>query len=198
MHLERLKSVLPDFIYNYLPTVCAKFDIDGPLRLSHLLGQSCEETGNFTVFVENLNYSGEALWKLFHTHFISADEAMTFAHQPEKIANRIYARKELGNTEVGDGWEYRGRGCLQLTGKVNYESLSKFLGVDLVSNPDPVAHEYALDSAAFFFMKNNLWPICDKGIDYATIVNVTKHVNGGTLNLDKRIEYTNKFYNLLK
>lgn len=197
MHLEKLQGHLPDSIYQSLPDLCTKFDIDGPLRLSHILGQASEETGSFTVFTENLDYSAEALQKLFPRHFLNDDED-DYARQPEKIANRIYAnRMGNGDEASGDGYKFRGRGSLQTTGRSNYKALGDFLGVDLISNPELVATDYCMDSAAFFFKNGNLWHICDKGIDVATITIVTQHVNGGQINIARRIQYTQEFYKIL-
>src|SRR5690348_1918182 len=112
MDITRLQGHLPDTIYDQVQGIL-KFGIDGPLRLSHLLGQSQHECANWAHFTENLNYSGDALWSLFHTHFASHDEAMSFARQPERIANRIYAnRMGNGDEDSGDGYLYRGRGAL--------------------------------------------------------------------------------------
>lgn len=196
--IPKLQNHLPDVIYNQLSDLCIKFDIDGPLRLSNFLGQCKQECENFTVFTENLNYSGEALWSMFHTHFIDINEANNYARQPEKIANRIYANR-MGNGDEGsgDGWLYRGRGALQVTGKSNYQALGIFLGIDLMSNPELVATDYQLASGANFFKNNNLWVICDKGVDVGTITIVTQHVNGGTTALTNRIQYTQEFYNIL-
>jgi putative chitinase len=103
-----------------------------------------------------------------------------------------------GDESSGDGYRYKGRGAIQLTGKSNYEAFDKLVEDDIVANPDLVATKYSLMSAAWFFSKNNLWPLCDKGIDKASITSVTKRVNGGNHGLPDRIEKTTKFYNLLK
>ncbi len=198
MNLPALQGHIPDLIYNQLEPLCSQFGIDGPLRMSHLIGQCQHESANFTHFVENLSYSGAALWSLFHTHFSSADEANTFAHQSERIANRIYSnRMGNGDEQSGDGWLYRGRGALQTTGHDNYKELGTFLSVDLLSNPDLVATDYIMASAAFFFKSNGLWSICDIGITNDVIIQITKRINGGVLGLSERIQYTTKFYNLL-
>lgn len=198
MDISKLQGHLPDSIYNQIPGILS-FGIDGPLRLSHLLGQCKKECENFTVFIENLSYSGNALWSIFHTHFKDITEATSFAHQPEKIANRVYANR-LGNgdEQSGDGWLYRGRGCLQVTGKDNYKALGDFLNIDLITNPDLVATDYQLASAAFFFKTNGLWTICDKGVTTEVITEITRHVNGpALLGLDERIAFTQKFYGIL-
>lgn len=196
--VSKLHGFIPDNIIAQLPEVCTKFSIDGPLRLSHLIGNCRHESANFTRLVENLNYSAEALWSLFRSHFSSAAEAATYARQPERIANRIYANR-MGNgpESSGQGWLYRGRGALQTTGHDNYESLGTALGIDLLSNPDLVATTYPIASAAHFFLENGLWPLCDKGISDDIITAVTKRINGGLNGLDERKVFTKKCYSLL-
>ena len=104
-----------------------------------------------------------------------------------------------GNEASGDGWKYRGRGALQLTGKANYEAFAKYLGKpEILTNPDLVATTYAFESAMYFFEKNKLWAICDKGVDAATITALTKRINGGTNGLDHRTALTSKYYNYVK
>lgn len=198
MDISKLTGHVPDTLLQQLPAILTQFGIDGPFRLSHLLGQAKHESAGFVAVRENLNYSGTALWSLFHSHFSSLDEAVSYARQPEKIANRIYSNR-MGNSDEasGDGWNYKGRGYLQTTGKSNYTALGKFLGVDLLSNPDLVATDYPLSSAAFFFSSHNLWSICDKGIGTDTITAITKAVNGGILGLQERTAYTQDFYHIL-
>lgn len=196
--LPKLKGYIPDDIIAQLPDVCVKFGIDGPLRLSHFLGQTREESENYTHLVENLNYSAQGLIATWPKHFPTLEIANQYARQPEKIANRAYAnRSGNGDEGSGDGWKYRGRGALQTTGRDNYKALGNFLGVDLLSNPDIVATDYAMASAGFFFKNGNIWVICDRGVDLPTITKVTEEVNGGTLNLNIRVEYTQHIYNLL-
>lgn len=198
MDITLLQSHLPQEVYDQIPGILS-FGIDGPKRLSHILGQCKHETGNWKLFTENLSYSGAALWKLFHTHFKDQQEAESFAHDPERTANRIYAnRMGNGDEASGDGWNCRGRGALQTTGRKNYTALGNFLNADLISNPDLVATDYQLASAAFFFFKtNNLWTICDNGVDFATVTIVTHHINGGELGLTERYNYTTEFYHIL-
>lgn len=195
--IKKLEPHLPAAIYAQIPGILS-FGIDGPLRLANMLGQCMEETGIWTHFTENLNYSGERLWDIFPRHFEGLSEAMQFAHQPEKIANRIYSnRMGNGDESSNEGYLYRGRGALQLTGKSNYKALGDFLGVDLVSNPDLVATDYCMASAAFFFKSHNLWKTCDLGVSDVIISQVCKVVNGGFLALDKRIKYTQEVYSWL-
>ena len=170
-----------------------------PIRASHFFGQTSHETGHFKVFSENLNYSAQGLLKTFPKYFKTLTEAQGYERKPERIANRVYAsRMGNGDEASGEGFKFRGRGALQLTGKSNFEAFSKFLNKpEIISNPDLVATEYAFESALYFFDKNGLWSICDKGIDDATILAVTKKINGGVNGLAERITLTKKYYSLL-
>ncbi|NDB84231.1 MAG: glycoside hydrolase family 19 protein [Alphaproteobacteria bacterium] len=157
-------------------------------RAAHFFGQCAHETGNFKIFEENLNYSSGGLLKIFPKYF-NQQTAVAYERQPQRIANRVYANR-MGNSDEasGDGWKYRGRGAIQLTGKANY---AKFGHAD---SPDKVANELAFESALFFFEQNGLWTICDKGVTDATITALTKRVNGGTNGLDDRLAKTKLFY----
>lgn len=196
--LSNLGGYIPDNIIAQLPDVCTKFSIDGPLRLSHLLGNCRHESANFTKLEENLNYSAEALWSLFHSHFSSAEEAATYARQPERIANRIYAnRMGNGGESSGDGYLHRGYGALQITGKANQGDFFEFVGLPRDSDPSLIATQYPIASGAYFFLHNGLWSICDQGIGLPVITAVRKRVNGGTLGLQEVIDYTTHCYHLL-
>jgi putative chitinase len=170
-----------------------------PVRAAHFFAQTAHETGGFKAFSENLNYSAKGLQGIFGKYFPGTLEE-SYARQPEKIANRVYAsRMGNGNEASGDGWKYRGRGALQLTGKANYQAFAKYLGTDeVVTNPDLVATKYAFESAMFFFDKNKLWDICDKGVSKETILALTKRINGGTHGLADREEKTFKYYGFVK
>jgi len=197
MDISKLQDHLPDFIYNQIPQTFP-LGVDGPKRLSNLLGQCKLECGNWTAFTENLNYSGEKLWVMFHTHFSDINEAQSFAHQPERIANRIYAsRNGNGPESSGEGWYYRGRGCVQLTGKTNIQAFFTSIGLPADSDPNLIATNYQLISAAWYFKTHNLWALCDRGTDLATITAVTQKVNGGQNGLQQRVQYTQEFYQLL-
>ena len=196
--LSALKGHIPDSVIAQIPDTAAKFGITNTLRLAHLLGQCSHESGNFKVFKENLNYSADGLKKIFPKYF-PGNLNESYARQPEKIANRVYSsRMGNGDESSGDGYRYSGRGAIQLTGKYSYSDFDKFVDDDIMANPDLVATKYSLMSAAWFFWKNNLWSICDNGVEDPTITAVTKRVNGGTHGLSERIEKTVKFYNLLK
>jgi len=170
-----------------------------PYRAAHFFGQTAHETNSYKAFSENLNYSAGGLKKIFGKYF-PGDLEEEYARKPEKIASRVYGgRMGNGDEQSGDGWKYRGRGALQLTGKNNYTAFSKYLDKpEILDNPDLVSNEYAFESAMFFFDKNNLWSICDKGIDSNTITKLTKRINGGTNGLDHRKVLTLKYYEYVK
>jgi putative chitinase len=170
-----------------------------PERAAHFFAQTAHETGGFKAFSENLNYSADGLQKIFGKYFPGLLEE-SYAKKPEKIANRVYAdRMGNGAKASGDGWKYRGRGALQLTGKANYKAFSDYLKNPLImEQPDLVAGELAFESAMFFFEKNKLWDICDKGVTKETILALTKRINGGTHGLADREEKTFKYYGFLK
>ena len=169
-----------------------------PQRAAHFFGQTAHETGEYKTFSENLNYSSDGLKKIFGKYFPN-NLNESYAKQPEKIANRVYgSRMGNGDETSGDGWKYRGRGALQLTGKANYEAFSKFLNKpEIMTNPDLVSTDYSFESAIFFFEKNKLWEICDKGVNKDTILVLTKRINGGTHGLEDRVTKTMKYYGYL-
>ena len=170
-----------------------------PERAAHFFGQTAHETGVFRTFSENLNYSADGLKKIFKKYFNNLT-ALAYARNPEKIANRVYGNRMSNGTEAsGDGWKFRGRGALQLTGRSNYEAFAEYLGKpEILLRPEMVADEYAFESAMFFFDKNKLWDICDKGVNSNTILKLTKRINGGTNGLTHRSVLTNKYYKLIK
>ncbi len=199
LKLQNLKGHIPDAVIAQIPDVAAKFNITTGLRLAHFLAQCGHESGSFTAVQENLNYSASRLRAVFPSYFPTDQMAAAYGGNPQKIGSRVYAnRMGNGDEASGDGYKYRGRGYIQLTGKNNYSNFGKFEGVDTVNNPDLVAGTYPLASAAFFFNSNNLWSICDKGADEATVTAVTKRVNGGTLGLADRLARFNEYYPLLK
>ena len=170
-----------------------------PVRAAHFFAQTSHETGNFKLFSENLNYSAQGLQDIFGKYFPGNLEE-SYARNPEKIANRVYAdRMGNGNEASGDGWKYRGRGALQLTGKANYKAFSDYLkNPEIMTNPDLVSTTYSFESAMFFFDKNKLWSICDQGINDAAILALTKRINGGTNGLEDRNAKTKKYYEYVK
>lgn len=168
-------------------------------RAAHFFAQTAHETGEYKLFSENLNYSKDGLMRVFSKYF-PGNLAESYAKQPEKIANRVYGnRMGNGDETSGDGWKYRGRGALQLTGKNNYQAFAHYLKKpEIMTNPDLVATQYAFESAMFFFDNNKLWSICDLGINDNSITTLTRRINGGTLGLDHRKSLTNKYYGWLK
>jgi putative chitinase len=198
LNIEKLKGHIPDVVIAQIPETAKKFNITNNLRLAHFLSQCGHESGGFKAVSENLNYSADGLKKIFGKYF-PGTLAESYARQPEKIAARVYGgRMGNGDESSKEGFKFRGRGYIQLTGKANYTSFTKFIGEDCIANPDLVATKYPLASAAFFFDSNKLWSICDKGADDATVTAVTKRVNGGTIGLADRIKHFKEYYNLLK
>jgi putative chitinase len=169
-----------------------------PERAAHFFGQTAHETGGYVAFSENLNYGAKGLLGTFGKYF-NTTTAEAYARQPIKIASRVYAnRMDNGNEASQEGWKFRGRGALQTTGKGNYKSFSEHLGKpEILTNPDLVATDYSFESALFYFEKNNLWKIADKGINDNTILLMTKAINGGTNGLDDRSSLTKRYYSWL-
>ena len=197
LKLENLKGHIPDAVISQIPDAAKKFNISNPLRLAHFLAQCGHESAGFKAIQENLNYSADGLKKIFPKYF-PGNLAEGYARNPEKIASKVYgSRMGNGDETTKEGFKFRGRGYIQLTGKDNYTRFAQFIGEDTVSNPDLVATKYPLASAAFFFDSNKLWTICDKGADDATVTAVTKRVNGGTIGLPDRIKHFKEYYHLL-
>jgi putative chitinase len=167
-----------------------------PNRAAHFFAQTAHESGNFKAFSENLNYSAKGLRGIFGKYFPTDALARAYERQPQKIANRVYANR-MGNgpESSGDGWKFRGRGPLQLTGKDNYRAFGKYIGreQEVLDNPDLVATELGFESALWFFDHNKLWGICDQGVNDAAILALTKRINGGTHGLDDRKLKTKKY-----
>jgi putative chitinase len=166
-----------------------------PVRAAHFFAQTAHETGGFKAFSENLNYNAKGLMGIFKKYFPDAATAAKYERKPEAIANRVYAsRMGNGPESSGDGWRYRGRGALQLTGRDNYKAFADYCKrPDVMSNPDLVATELAFESAMFFFERNKLWAICDQGVTDAAILSLTKKINGGTHGLADRSDKTKKY-----
>jgi putative chitinase len=164
-------------------------------QAAHFFGQCAHESGGFKVFSENLNYSDKGLNGIFKKYFPTIASTAGYARKPEKIANKVYANR-MGNgpESSGDGYKFRGRGPIQLTGKDNYTAFAKDVKrPDVLTNPDIVATELAFESALWFFNKNGLFAIADKGVSDAVIGQITRRVNGGTHGLDDRIKKTKQY-----
>ena len=194
MDITKLNGKIPDSVYGELQSVMDKFGINSPVRMSHFLGQCAHESGDFKFKSENLNYSTKGLLATFPKYFKQSGLAEAYARNPERIASRVYADRIGNGVEgTGDGWKFRGRGYIQLTGKSNYSTFDGFVNEDIISNPDLVAKKYPLLSAAWFFHRNKLNTISDKGLSETVILELTKKINGGTNGLQDRIKYTIKF-----
>ena len=171
-----------------------EFEINTLQREAMFLAQCGHESGMFSAVSENLNYKAETLTKVFPKYFrdVNPDD---FAKQPEKIANRVYAsRMGNGDEESGDGYRYRGRGLIQLTGKSNYTRCGEALGKDLTTDSDYLSTpEGAARSAAWFFQENG----CNETADADDVVKTTKIINGGTIGLEERTELYNKAKSVL-
>lgn len=197
LKLEKLKGHIPDAVIAMIPDTAQKFQINTPLRLAHFLAQCGHESGGFRVTSENLNYSADGLRRIFPKYF-PGNLAESYARQPQKIASKVYGgRMGNGPESTGEGFKFRGRGYIQLTGKDNYIAFGKSINEDLTVNPDLVSSKYALLSAAWFFSKNGLNRIADEGPTDAVITKITRRVNGGTIGLSERIKEFKTFYQLL-
>lgn len=177
----------------FLQGTCKAYDITSPRRIAGFLSQIGHESAGFSVLTENLNYSTEALLRMFGRHRITEAEAMQHGRRPgqpanpEALANILYGGpwglKNLGNTQPGDGWLYRGRGLKQLTGRDNYRRCGNALGEDFVTHPDRLLLPVnAALSAGWFWSTNGLNAAADRG----DVHTMTKLVNGGVNGLDKR------------
>jgi putative chitinase len=198
LKLEKLKGHIPDSVISQIPDTAARFELNTPLRLAHFLAQCGHESGGFKATQENLNYSASGLKGIFGKYFKEAGLAEQYQRNPQKIASRVYGgRMGNGPESTGDGFKFRGRGYIQLTGKDNYTAFGKAINEDMTANPDKVATHYPLLSAAWFFTKNGLHKIADQGASDAVVTQVTKRVNGGTIGLSDRIKHFKEYYHLL-
>jgi putative chitinase len=199
MDINKLKGHIPDAVISQLPDTIAKFELNTPLRLAHFLAQAGHESGGFKAVNENLNYGAKGLLGIFKKYFPTEEKAKLYERKPEKIANLVYGgRMGNGPEASGEGFKFRGRGYIQLTGKDNYKAFDAVVTEAIVDNPDLVATKYPLLSAAWFFHKNGLHKIADKGATDAVVTEVTKRVNGGTIGLPDRIKHFKEYYGLLK
>ena len=164
-----------------LNTAMGKYQIITRLRIAAFIAQVGHESAQLTRLIENLNYSADALVATWPARF-DAVLAAQFARQPERIANVVYAAR-MGNTALGDGWTYRGRGLIQITGKANYKECGEALSLDIVARPELLEQPAnAAMSAAWFWSINGLSTLADAG----DVVGITKRINGGTNGLADR------------
>ena len=198
LKLDKLKGHIPVPVIAMIPDTAAKFGINTPLRLAHFLAQCGHESGGFKATQENLNYSAKGLMGIFKKYFPTVALATAYQRKPEMIASRVYGGRMGNGTEATrEGYKFRGRGYIQLTGKENYTAFGKSIGEDILANPDVVASKYALLSAAWFFSKNGLHKLADGGSSDAVVTQITKRVNGGTIGLADRIKHFKEYYYLL-
>lgn len=199
LKLEKLKGHIPDTVIGMIPDTAQKFQINTPLRLAHFLAQCGHESGGFRATQENLNYSAKGLRGIFGRYFPTDALAEQYQRKPEAIASRVYGgRMGNGPEPTKEGYKFRGRGYIQLTGKDNYTAFGKAINEDVISNPDLVSSKYALLSAAWFFSKNGLHKMADEGATDAVVTKITRRVNGGTIGLPDRIKHFKEYYELLK
>jgi len=169
-----------------------------PERGAHLLGQVVHESGTFRYTRENLNYSVEAMMKVWPSRFPTEESAEPFAKNPKALAENVYFDR-MGNDTKEKASAYIGRGFLQLTGYNNVRSFASDMRVpEVLDNPKLLEEDYAMETALWFFKKNNLWKICDEGVSDDTIKRLTKRINGGYTGLDHRVKETKKIYEWLK
>jgi putative chitinase len=198
LKLDKLKGHIPDAVIAMIPDTAAKFQINTPLRLAHFLAQCGHESGGFRATSENLNYSAKGLNGIFKKYFPTEASAADYARNPQKIANKVYANRMANGDEAsGDGFRFRGRGYIQLTGRANYTEFGKAIGEDVTGNPDVVSGKYALLSAAWFWSNNGLNKLADGGSTDAVVTTITRRVNGGTIGLEDRIKHFKEYYHLL-
>jgi putative chitinase len=192
--LSRIKDHIPSEVYKNLLDVCIKYQINTPLRLCHFLAQCAHESADFKHVSENLNYSLEALMRVFPKYF-TIENVESYVHQPVEIAARVYANR-MGNGDEAslEGWFYRGRGYIQLTGKDNYKAFDATVSDNVVINPEIVATVYPLESAAWFWNSHKLNEVADQGADQNVIAEITKKINGGYNGLENRHKLFDRFY----
>ena len=179
-----------DYYYEALNKILPQYGINTKLRICHFLAQILHESGHLKYKSENLNYSAKALRSVFGKYFKTDEIANQYARKPEKIANRVYAnRMGNGDEASGDGWKFRGRGLIQLTGCNNYKACGQDLDLDLVNNPDLITSdaEVCVKTACWFWQKNKLNELADKD----DINTITKRINGGLNGIDDRCKILN-------
>ncbi len=199
LKLEKLKGHVPDAVIAMIPDTAQKFQINTPLRLAHFLAQCGHESGGFKATQENLNYSAKGLRGIFGKYFPTDALAEQYQRKPEAIASRVYGgRMGNGVESTKEGYKFRGRGYIQLTGKDNYTAFGKAINEDVISNPDLVSSKYALLSAAWFFSKNGLHKMADEGSTDTVVTKITKRVNGGTIGLADRIKHFSDVFHQVK
>lgn len=195
---KNLRALIPSHVCDQILEVVDKYKINTPLRLSHFVAQCYHESQGFHVTQENLNYSLDGLLRVFKKYF-PVDIAADYVRKPEKIANRVYAnRNGNGPESSGDGWLYRGRGYIQLTGKENYAAFDKVVPENILVNPDVVSSKYPMLSAGWFWDQRQLNALADLGADQQVVSDITKKINGGYNGLEDRLKLFDRFYGVFK
>jgi putative chitinase len=182
-----------------------RFNISTPRQKAAFIGQCGHECGNFKILEENLNYRAATLMKLWAKRFPTLEIANQYAGNPKKIANMVYSGR-MGNRDEasGDGYRFRGRGCIQLTGHANYFHAGQALGVDFVADPDLVGTpKYAALTAGWFWSTHNCNNLAETGSPLnsygdPTWIDLTKKINGGTIGLDDRVKHTREALTVLQ
>lgn len=193
MNYQRVSEIVSSQLLKQIDEVISSFET--PLELAHFLAQCHHESGGFTKTVENLNYSSARLLQVFPRHF-NQDNVAVYARNPQRIANKVYGNR-MGNTKPNDGWDFRGRGYIQLTGRSNYELFEGETGNEVLENPALVSTEYPMKSAVWFWNRNKIGELCVDSTD-KTITLVTKRINGGVNGLSHRKELTHKYLSLIE
>src|SRR5690606_15844174 len=196
--IQRAVGANPDGIIGNetLTKFQCKYNVPTKAMVAHFFGNLDHESGGFSIVEESGMYSEQRLLQVFPKYFKSLAMAKEYAYKPEKIFNLTYGGR-MGNNMPGDGYKYRGRGYMQTTGKFSYDRLGKYLGVDLIKNPDLVATKYPLESALFYFNDNKLWDLV-KDVSEESIKLIRKRVNGGFNGLDDVRGKVLKYYNMIK
>lgn len=197
MNLSVLEARLPPKVFLELANCMRVMEINNPLRLAHFLSQCHHESMGFTRVYENLNYSAESLLRVFPKYF-TEESAQYYARNAVAIASRVYGgRMGNGIEETQDGYIFRGRGYLQLTGRENYDKFNSEIEEDLLINPDLVATKYPLYSAAWFWENRGLNVIADRGDLDIDVKDITKKINGGYNGVEERKKFFTQYYGIL-
>lgn len=196
--IQRLVGANPDGVIGNetLTKFQCKYGIPSKAMVAHFFGNLDHESGGFSIVEESGMYSAQRLLQIFPKYLTSTAMAKQYQYKPEAIFNITYGGR-MGNNSPGDGYKYRGRGYMQTTGKYSYDRLGKYLGVDLLRNPDLVASKYPLESALFYFTDNKLWGLVSD-VSEDSIKLIRKRVNGGYNGLDDVRSKVKKYYNLMK
>lgn len=193
---QQLKQIMPNLsdekCREYLPYLFQamdEFEINTPIRIAAFIAQTAHESAEYTSLIENLNYSADALMRVWPSRF-TPEKVTSYARQPEKIANCVYAnRMDNGDELSGDGWRYRGRGVIQITGRYNYEACGTALKLDLVSKPELLEQPLnTFRSAAWYWASRKLNALADN----QDFKGITRGINGGLNGLEDRIKYYNR------